>query len=483
MTRLSKSKLMSANQCAKRLYLEVYQPELAEYSQATQKTFDRGTMVGELACNNFPGGVNIDTHPSLTAKLAATAEIIATKARSPLYEATFEHDNVLIKADIINPYRDGYDLYEVKSSTSIKAPYYLDAAIQTHVISQAGYPLKKTYLTHLNNQFVYTSIGNYDGLFIHNDITTEIKLLQPTVQTLINEAKRILDGNCPDIAAGDHCSQPYECPFIDHCSPADHTQYPVTSLPRGKREAETLIAENITDISEIPAGRLQNTLHERIRLSVVSGKPYIDPEVQIELNNLPYPRYYIDFETIDFAVPIWLHTRPYQQLPFQWSCHIQYSDGTLEHKSFLDVSGDAPMQGFIDSLLQVIGNTGPVIVYNKGFESRIMNDAARLFSKHAAKIHGIIDRMYDLLVTTRKYYYHPDMHGSWSLKAVLPTIVPELKYDDLEDVQHGGDAQDAYMESIHPDTAPERKAQLVNGLEKYCELDTLAMVEIVNKLS
>jgi len=220
-----------------------------------------------------------------------------------------------------------------------------------------------------------------------------------------------------------------------------------------------------------------------VRRITASGQAELQPEAAQALHALPYPRYYLDFETIQFAVPIWAGTRPYEQLPFQWSCHVEHSPGDIMHADFLDLSGDAPMRRFVESLQRLCTEPGPVVVYNAPFERRILNEAATRFPDLASRVNVMIEGLWDLLGVMRAHYYHPAMHGSWSLKAVLPCLVPELSYAALDEVQDGGGAQAAFLEAIAPGTTAERKEELRRRLLQYCELDTWAMVRMVGEAS
>ena len=193
---------------------------------------------------------------------------------------------------------------------------------------------------------------------------------------------------------------------------------------------------------------------------------------------LPYPRYYLDFETVSPIVPRWAGTSPSSpHVPFQWSCHIEYAPGQLRHEMFLDVSGDDPRRGCADSLINALANEGPVLVYHAMFEKGRIAELAQRFPELAPVLLSINERVVDLLPMARQHYYHPAMKGSWSIKAVLPTIAPDLGYDQME-VGNGGDAQNAYSEIVHPGITEERKQQLIEGLREYCALDTLAMVRL-----
>jgi hypothetical protein len=198
------------------------------------------------------------------------------------------------------------------------------------------------------------------------------------------------------------------------------------------------------------------------------------------LLSLPYPRYYFDFESINPAVPIWAGTRPYQQVPFQWSCHVEHADGRLEHYRFLDVTGSDPRRDCASSLVRLMaGIGGCVIVYFQAFEETRLRELARDLPDLASGLMRVVDKLRDLLPIVREHYYHPAQQGSYSIKAVLPTVVPELDYQSLDEVQDGGGAQRAYLEAIDTKTPLDRRTQLVERLERYCEMDTWAMVELV----
>ena len=318
------------------------------------------------------------------------------------------------------------------------------------------------------------------GLFYHQDITAEVAELQSQVPEWVARFQKVLAGDQPDIATGDHCNNPYSCPFIAHCEPPK-TKYPVECLPYGGKVVAQLLADGITDIRDIPAGRL-NRQHERVRRVTVTGKPELNPGVRKKLTKHSCPRFYLDFETVSLAVPIWKDTNPYNILPFQWSCHIETAPGEFTHKDYLDDSGDAPMFPFIESLLDVLGDDGAIFVYSP-FEKTRLNQLVLRFPKLQERIENVIARLVDLWPLTTDHYYHPDMRGSWSLKKVLPTIAPDMDYGDLGEVQDGNAAGQAYQEIINADTKPQRRQTLINDLREYCKRDTEALVVLVQFLS
>jgi len=475
--RLSKSKIQYFLQCPKRLYLDVHQPDMAE-DTGNEMQIQAGERVGEIARTLFPGGVLI---PYGETMLAETENHLNQGLELPLYEATFNHADVLVRADILLPVTKGFDLYEVKSASSVKPEYFSDCAIQTWVMNESGHRINNVYLSHINTGFVYTKEGDYKGLLNHAELTRPVMDNLIKAGQWVEDAYAVLKGDLPDVKTGSQCNSPYQCPFYNTCH-GKQPKYPVTTLPYGGNMVKGLLADGIYDIRDIPEDRLTSEKHLMVYKSVRSGKVWIDPELRLILSKLTYPRYYIDFETINPAVPVWLDTRPYQQLPFQWSCHIEKSPGNIEHTEFLDITGKSPMRDFTSSLIDTLDDEGPVIVYSS-FEKSRLTEMAKRFPEFADAIESIISRIVDLLPLMKKHYYHPEMHGSWSIKYVLPTIVPELSYADLEEVQHGGAAQAAFIESISPETSDDRKSSLKRNMLKYCELDTLAMVEIVNKLA
>jgi len=287
----------------------------------------------------------------------------------------------------------------------------------------------------------------------------------------------MLTGSIPVVEVGGHCHDPFDCPFVDYCTP-EGPEYPVTCLPRAGGLIAELLAEGILDIRDIPEGRLEKPVHQCIRRATIAGAAEVSPEIAQELVGLARPWFYLDFETIQFAVPIWSGTRPYEQLPFQWSCHIRDEQDGLRHEEFLDLSGEAPMLRFAETLLEAIGSVGPIFVYSH-FEKRILRELSERFPHLRQEILAVIDRLVDLLPIMRNHYYHPEMLGSWSIKAVLPTIAPELDYAKLVEVQNGTAAQAAYLEAISPETSQARRDELRERMLRYCEMDTLGMVKIV----
>jgi hypothetical protein len=480
---LSKSRLTAWRQCPKRLWLQIYRPELMDVSQADEQRFQVGYEVGDVAQRLYPNGILIDDE-KLSDAISSTQKALTDYPDRPVFEATFQHDGLLVRCDVLIPSQRGFRMVEVKSSASVK-PYHIDdCAVQAWVLQQNNLPLASIELAHIDTGFVYQGDGNYHGLLHHEKLDGEILPLLDEIQDWIADARQVLATDQPDILPGPQCDSPFECPFKAHCAqqrPAETPPaFPLSNLYRlSAATRETLLAKGYRDARDVPPEYL-NTTQRWIQRVAQTGQAELSPTAAQVLSAYTYPRYYLDFETISMAVPRFAQTSPYRtQVPFQWSCHIEHEDGSLEHDMFLDVSGEDPRRACAESLVAVLGSHGPVFVYYQQFEKGRISEMAELFPDLADKLLAINKRIVDLLPIARAHYYHPDMQGSWSIKAVLPTIAPDLVYGDLA-VSGGMEAQDAYREIVHPDTPLERKQLLTKGLRDYCTLDTLAMVRLAH---
>lgn len=478
---LSKSRLAEWLQCPKRLWLKTWHPELMDTTSQTQRAFQVGYSVGEIAQQLHPDGVLIDEQ-DLSAALQRTCETLAASPRSPLFEATFERDGVLVRADLLIPADGGYRMVEVKSATSVKDYYLSDAAIQRWVVGDTT-RLTTTEIAHIDTTFRYLGGGNFDGLFAYVPVDKETEKLQSNVPEWIKGARETVSGGEPDIATGKHCHDPFECPFVGYCNrDKPMTNFPLDGLPRLNANRRSLLeADGITDIRQIPNDFPLSDAQARVRKVVLEEKPELLPQAGAILSALPYPRYYLDFETIHTAVPVWANTFPYQMIPVQWSCHIENTPGQIEHLAFLAEGADDPRLSFTESMIVALESGGPIFVYNQAFEIGRMLELARDFPKLEPAISAIMNRVVDLLPITRANYYHPDMQGSWSIKAVLPTITDDIGYTRME-IGDGGAAEEAWLEYFHHETSEDRRASLHENLAAYCALDTLAMVRLASFL-
>jgi hypothetical protein len=478
---LSKTKLLTSHQCLRRLWLEQRSPELADVSADAESAFATGNVVGEIARQVYGRGhgLFVDFDDGIGAAIETTRDLLADGGTAPIFEATLEYDGVVVRIDILDRSKRMPRIVEVKASTSVKEHHILDCAIQTWLLQQVGLPAQQTVVAHVNNAFVYQDDGQYQEIFVEEDVTELIKKQLALVPRLIEQARSTLaDTTEPAINIGPHCDAPYACPFYGHCEPPQGA-YPVRGLGGRRKKLFALIHDGYRDLRDVPEDALSGDSQHRIWEQTRLGEAFIgDTALQEFTTKLEYPRYYLDFETIAFAVPIWIGTRPYEALPFQWSCHIDRGHGELVHEAFLDVSGDFPMRTCAERLVDALGVDGPILVYTH-YEARVINGLAERYPDLAHRLHSIRERLVDLHPVTKAHYYHPDMRGSWSIKAVLPTIAEDLNYATLGEVQDGNAAQVAYLEAIRTETSPARREQLRQELLKYCNFDTLAMVKLV----
>lgn len=500
--RLSKSRLLDYLQCPKRLWLQAHRPEAREESAAMHLAFANGHEVGEAARALVPGGVLIEPpNNDLAEALRLTRELIAARPHRPLFEATFERDGLLVRADILLPGPDGWTLAEVKSSGAVKDYHPTDVAIQRWAMegASAGLALARTELWHIDTGWTYAGDGRYEGLLVREDLGEAVEARIAQVPDWVRGAKEVLAGPEPAIAMGEQCTTPFDCPFQRWCAAqaGPQPEYPVTLLPnnKGKKLAAELIVEGYADLREVPPERIEDAELAMIARVTREGRARLDPEAATAIRALAWPHIYLDFETIGFAVPRWAGTRPYQQVPFQWACVIEHkrehkrehesgdaTSGRSEQREFLDLSGADPSRRCAEALARELPREGAVIAYNAQFERGVIERLANQYPDLAKPLRSLATRLFDLLPVVRAHYYHPDMRGSRSIKAVLPTIGAGLDHAELGEVQDGTGAQEAYLEAVSEGTGEERKKELEEGLRRYCGMDVEAMVALAGFL-
>jgi hypothetical protein len=466
---LSKTKITMFEQCSKRLWLSVHRRELAEQDQGAESRFASGHVVGAIACDLLPTGTMVEAEPDLSYARPTTRALLDGSHDQPIFEATLEHDGVLVRIDILEPAGSGaWRMVEVKSSTSVKDYHLGDLATQLWVAENAGMSITSAAIRHIDGDFVLQQEGIFSGLFADAE--------------LVALARTTLRGPEPDLAPGDHCFAPFSCEFMVHCHkdlPAA-PEWPVTILPygRGKR----FLAEHIGDLLKLDPADLSHETDKLIHRATITGEAYHDRAgARAAMKDWTYPRTWLDFETIGFAAPRWVGTRPYQQVPFQFSAHVEELEGVLFHHEFLSLDGLDPRRACALALLNHVPETGAIIAYNASFEKRCIAELAQAFPDLSERLACMVERLVDLLPVTRANWYHRDQRGSWSIKAVLPTIASELDYIGLE-VKDGSSAQEAYLEAIGHHTSSRRRNAIDAALRKYCGRDTEAMIALARHL-
>lgn len=473
---LSKSRYLSGLQCLKRLYLEVHSPELAsEVDEQLEGRLEMGIQIGEIARGCSPGGVLVDVQPlEIMGAISRTAELMADPNVPAVFEGMFGLQDVRVRVDILERTdKRAWRLCEVKSSTQVKEDHLDDVAVQAYVLTGAGLSLEQSVLMHINNQYVYPG-GELDlgQLFLRQDVTSEVAARQPDIPGRLAVMREMLAASSPPAIEPDHhCFDPYECPFWDHCTQTKPARW-VFYLPGGKRTFQELTSQGIQIIDDIPADFRLTGIQQRMK----NNAEWIGPGLRGALAGVRYPVHHLDFETFMPAIPRYPNTRPYQTIPFQWSDHIVSSDGQMRHEEYLCTDPKDPREEFILTLLKSIGREGTIYVYS-GYEARILKELADAFPGFRSDIDRAIERFWDLLSVIRAHYYHPEFVGSFSIKSVLPAVVPSLGYDDLE-IQEGSMASLQYYRMIFEVSDETERTRLRTALLKYCERDTMAMVAL-----
>jgi hypothetical protein len=486
---LSKSRFGAGLQCHKRLYLDLYAPkELAErWDPMTRALFETGKKVGLVARGRFRGGVAVnDDYRQHDEAVRETAAALKAPDTPAIYEAAFTHDDVRVRVDILAAAGNGeWDLIEVKSSSGYREDYLPEIGIQLYVVEGAGVRVRRAGLLHVNSQYVFEGMPyDLERLFSLREVTTQARDALPGLMEKLTAMRLPLwRSEPPDIAVGPQCKRPYPCPYYGHCH-TDGPDHPLEDLPRvGPKLLRALRDAEIDDIRDIPEDfDGLSDLHLRIRASVITGHVHSDPELRCALSALRPPIHFLDFETCNPALPRFVGTRPFQQVPFQWSDHVLHADGTLEHRGYLHAEDSDPRDPWIESLVRSLEDGGPMVVYS-GFEERLIRGLAEDLPEWRHDLLPLVEsrKVVDLLELIRSHYYHPKFRGSFSIKDVLPALIHDLTYDDLE-IQEGGQAAVAFVEMIDPGTTAARKQNLEKALYLYCHRDTEAMVRLFQKL-
>jgi len=486
---LSKSLYTKGIQCPKALWLQKYKKEvLSTPDDSALARFETGNEVGELACELFPNGVEIPYTKDFTSMIEQTAEHIKNGVKY-IYEATFSFDGILVLVDVLEIGENGVSIYEVKSSSSVKDIYVHDTSIQYYVLSKLGFVIKSANVVHINSGYVRGDTLELNELFTIVDVTQEVVELQKNIPTILQNFEVILEDkiNEPNIDIGKHCHNPYVCDAKEYCWKTQRQipEYSIFNIFNlGSKKQIELYSAGIKKIEDIPEDFVMTANQKSAVENYKTKETFINEDKINEfIDTLSYPIYHLDFETFQQAVPQFKGISPYQQIPFQYSLHIEQKDGTLTHKEYLAIDGIDPREEIAKKLIEDIPDDVTVLAYNMSFEKGVIKKLADSFldiSEHLLKIN---ENMKDLMVPfQKKYYITPDMNGSYSIKYVLPALVPEFSkaYTKLDGVQNGTQAMNTFanMSKMQKD----EKSKMRQSLIEYCKLDTLAMVKILEVL-
>jgi len=486
MRTISKSSFIRGYKCPKALYLHFFQSEERdETSESQQNIFNIGHSVGALAQQLFPGGIDASRGEpgEIVEALQYTRELI-DQGQEVIYEAAFSDGDTMCYMDLLVKKDNLWYAYEVKASTGLKPYHIMDVSFQYYVITRSGLPLSGIYLVHINNQYIRRGEIDVQQLFTFNDLTAVV--LEKQAEIFIKLAalqEMLVSGVMPLIEPGNQCNNPFGCDFAGVCQTEEEPF--LLSDVQGIKAWKALELHNlgIKTFADIPSDFCFSAKELLLAEAEMDQKSFRDDGALDNFRaQLEYPLYFMDFETIMPAVPLYNENRPYQQITFQYSLDvIEFPGGGLVHYDYLGVPPYDPRPKFISDLLSHLGCNGSIIVYNQAFEASRLREVARDFPEYGSMIEDVLERLVDLMVPFRsKHLYHPAMKGSYSIKKVLPALVPELSYNDLE-IHEGGTASLTYL-SLYENGDPLSVYAKRENLMKYCQLDTLAMVKLIEKI-
>ncbi|MGB8932183.1 MAG: DUF2779 domain-containing protein [Anaeromyxobacteraceae bacterium] len=478
---LSKSRFCYGLQCLKQLWWRVHEPDAPELKPdaSLQAIFSQGHSVGELAQRQFHGGTLIGhEYWQIPEKVADTTAALA--ARAPvIFEAAFQADGVFVAVDALELRKRRHSLIEVKSSTKVKDQYIPDAAIQLHVLRQSGVDVPRVELMHLNSDCRFPDLSD---LFVREDVTKAAEAFLPAIPGHLKRMKAALAGKLPAVEAGPCCDEPYECPFKARCLPAVDDDH-VSTLYIGGGIAAKLLANGVDLIREIPDETKLSAIQARQVRSVKAGKVVAEDGLAEALAALEAPVAYLDFETINPAIPVWQGCGPFMQVPVQMSCHVVGAGGAMAHHEHLADGPNDPRPAMAEAVVRACDGAKTVVAYNAPFERRCLEHLAEHVPSQRAALNAVAKKLIDLLPIVRNHVYHPGFGGSFSMKSVAPALVPGIDYSELE-IGEGGTASTVLAGMLLNGGAitPAERKRLRAHLLEYCGLDTLAMVKIVERL-
>ena len=480
---LSKSKYCNGLQCKKMLWL--YKNKLEEKEEVNnQSVFDNGNDVHEVARKLLGEDINIPFNEDLTQMIKDTEEVMKQE-KVIITEASFSYENNFCSVDILKKEGNTYEIYEVKSSTELKDVYVDDVSYQYFVLTSLGLKVEKCYVAILNNRYVRKGKLDLNQLFKKIDVTDEVVSKQAQVKQMIKDMNKYMEQKKePKDDIGIHCFKPYKCPFFKYCTRhlPESNIFEINEI--NVNEKLKLYVEGIVSLEDLLKEDISNEAKQHIEYELYDKEDYIDKKsIKEFLNTLSEPLYFLDFETFALPIPKYDGTRPYQQVPFQYSLHY-IEEGMLYHKEFLAESGVDPRKLIAESLVRDIPKNVPVLAYYMSFEKGRIKELAETFPDLKDHLMSIHDNIKDLIVPFKnRSYYAKGMHGSASIKYVLPAMFPNdesLNYKNLELVHNGDEAMNIYARlGEYP---KEEQEYIRERLLKYCELDTYAMVKIYEKL-
>jgi len=483
---LTKSLFVAGVQCHKLLWWKIHEPLAKELQpdKVLRDRFDQGAQVGALAREHFPGGVLVDWEAtSIEGRLKATQAALVSEVPA-IFEATFEHGGVRVKADILLRDRGSgikdraWRLIEVKMTSSQKEEHIPDAAVQLYVLEKCGVNVSAVEIMHLNAEFRQGISGS---LFARTDVTEAVRAMQPTIQPEIDAQVAALASALPEVAIGAHCGEPRECVFHKRCWPqnADH----IANLYNvGIKRASDFMAEGVHSVWQVPENKRKNATVKRQLASMKDNRMIVEPELRDALKPFSGRLGFLDFETILRAVPVWDGMKPHEAAPAQFSYHEANGDGTYRHDAYLAEGPKDCRAELVGQMLDATKNADRVVMYS-AYEKTQIRGLQQSVPMRKKDLEALEAKLIDLLPLVRENVYHPGFAGSFSIKAVLPAMVPDLNYSDLIIVDGlTASVEIARLLFVAGKIKPEEHVRVRQDLLNYCERDTMAMVRLLERL-
>lgn len=492
---ISKSSFLAGIQCSKLLWMKFNEKEaFPEVSETLQAIFEQGHEVGALAKLVYPGGIEVaEGRCDYAFVLEETAKVLRLAECKPLYEAAIAHEGGYARIDILNPSGggpDAWEIIEVKSGTKVKDENLIDVAFQKFLCEGAGLKISGCFLMHVNSEYVRENEEiELEKLLVAENVDARIAAVAAELDipgTLRRLRELAAQDACPEVEVGPHCTAPYECDLIGRCW-AFLPRHPVTSLCRdSKGRRWEYLEAGILGLADIPEDDVAGLgpKHRIQRETARSGEAHVDrPAIAAFLETLKHPVAYFDLESFQRAVPPFLGMRPYRQIPFQFSVHVQAAPGAdLEHHEFLaEANPSDPRKALMEASREAIPERGSIVAYNAAFEKSALGACAAAYPEFQPWVEAVLPRFVDLLAPFNRFdYYHPGQEGSASIKAVLP-VLTETSYAGLA-IAEGAAASLGFVEMAYQGASAERVREIRANLLEYCALDTMAMVQIVEAL-
>jgi hypothetical protein len=507
---LSKSRFVKGVQCHRLLWWTVHEPDAKELQpdKVLQDLFDQGRHAGELARTRYPDGVLIDLpHRAYDERVAATQKAMDDGAPA-IFEATFIADDTYVAIDVLSRAGDGYHLTEVKASTSQKNEHIPDVAVQARVAAACSVKITRAEVMHLNKEFRHPDSGD---LFAHTDVTEALIDYLPGVADEIERQHAILAGPIPEIAIGQHCFEPHDCPFMARCWPNERDHI-INLADVGPKRGGSYLKRGIKSIHDIPKTEKLNFTQKRQLKAIAKNEIVVEPTLREKLLEFESPLSrrewgtggedhergtggedggsgghdwhlgFLDFETVSRAVPVWRGMGPWHQAAAQFSYHELQPDGSYTHAAHLAEGPQDSRPPLAEAMVSATARADRVVMYTP-FERTQIRDMQRAAPHLSDELEALEAKLIDLCPVVRNCVYHPDFRGSFSLKAILTPLCPDLTYNDLVIVDGRVASVEIARLLFVADKIPQHERDRVRqDLLDYCERDTWAMVRLLEEL-